>query len=237
VIVAGGDGSIHEAVNGMMRASGSATLGVIPIGTGNDFAKACNIPLYWEDAGILLADRLRNDAPSQLIDVGQMNDRYFVNSAGIGFDARVSHLAQHIRLPIGDLVYLVAVVRAIRHGLATPDVRVRFADESHEGPLTLVSINNGDWVGGMFQIAPMARNYDGELDLILATAMSRRRLLSFLPRLFNGTHLEQPEVTHARIKDAEIDAASPLVSHLDGEIQPPCSRFSIKTIEGGLRLL
>ncbi len=93
IIVAGGDGSVHEAVNGVLQADRPAALGVIPLGTGNDFAKACTMPPHWEDATILLADRIRSDAPSHNIDVGQMNDRYFANGAGIGFDAKVTGIA------------------------------------------------------------------------------------------------------------------------------------------------
>ena len=237
VIVAGGDGSIHEAVNGVLQADRPAALGVIPVGTGNDFAKACTMPPHWEDAAILLADRIRSDAPIHNIDVGQMNDRYFANGAGIGFDAKVTQAAERIRLPIGDLVYLAAVFQAMWDGVTTPDLRIDFGGESYAGQLTLANISNGDWVGGMFQIAPMARNDDGELDLVFAKPVGNWRLLGLLPRLMQGTHIGQPEVVHSRIKHCEIVATAPVPSHLDGELQPMYAEFSIQIIESGLRLL
>ena len=237
VIVVGGDGSIHEAVNGVLQAELPAALGVIPLGTGNDFAKACTMPPHWEDAAILLADRIRSNAPNHQIDVGQMNDRYFANGAGIGFDAKVTRTAENIRLPFGDLVYLIAVFQAMWEGITTPELRIDYGTDSYSGELTLANISNGDWVGGMFQIAPMARNDDGELDLVFAKPVGNWRLLGLIPRLIQGTHIGQPEVVHARIKHCEIVATAPVPSHLDGEVQPMYSEFSIQIIENGLRLL
>lgn len=237
VIVVGGDGSVHEAVNGLLRAGRAAGLGVIPIGTGNDFAKACDMPLHWQDAAMLLADRLRNRIPARLIDVGRMNGRYFANSAGIGFDAKVSQLAEQIHLPIGDLVYLIALAQAMWHGVTTSELQIKYGDCRYDGRLTLASIGNGSWVGGMFQIAPMARNDDGALDLVFVKPLSNWRILRLLPQLFRGTHIGQPEIVHAPVRSCQIMAAAPVASHLDGEAQPPCSKFSIDIIESGLRLL
>jgi diacylglycerol kinase (ATP) len=122
IVVAGGDGSIHEAVNGIMRADRHARLGVIPTGTGNDFAKACTIPLDWEHATRLLVDRLSADTILRRIDIGRMNDRFFANGAGIGFDAKVTQAARSYRWRIGDLVYLFAIFGCMLDGIATPDM-------------------------------------------------------------------------------------------------------------------
>ena len=89
----------------------------------------------------------------------------------------------------------------------------------------------------MFQIAPMARNDDGELDLVFLKPVSNWRMLGLLPKLMQGAHIAQPEVVHAPIKRCEIVATAPVPSHLDGEVQPMYSEFSIKIIESGLRLL
>jgi len=237
VIVAGGDGSVHEAVNGVMRARNSAALGVIPIGTGNDFAKACAMPPHWEDAAILLADRISSKAPDRRIDVGQMNDRYFANGAGIGFDAKVTLIAEKALLPIGDLAYLIAVFQAMWDGVITPKLRIDYDRQSYDGPMLLASINNGDWVGSMFQIAPMAKNDDGRLELVFAKPVTNWRLLCLLPKLMQGTHIGEPEIEHATIKRCNIFASAPVPSHLDGELQPMYSEFSIRIIESGLRLL
>lgn len=237
IIVAGGDGSIHEAVNGLMRSENNASIGLIPMGTGNDFAKACDIPLDWEDAARLLVERLRNGVPGKGIDVGRMNDRYFANSAGIGFDAKVTQIAESIRLEIGDFVYLLAVFRAMWDGVATSELHIDYDGGSYSGRITLASFANGDWVGGMFHIAPTASNDDGVFDLVIAKPVSRLRILGLLPRLMRGTHIEQPEILHAPIKRCHITADAPVPSHLDGEVQALSSEFSVRIIEKGLHLL
>ena len=237
LLVAGGDGSIHEVVNGILRSAEPVELGVIPVGTGNDFAKACTIPLDWREAVDALANRLTSGAEARRVDAGRMNDRYFANGAGIGFDAKVTTIARQIRWRIGDAVYLVAVFKALIDGVITPQVKMRFSDQAYEGPITLANFSNGAWVGGMFHVAPMAKNDDGHLDLILAKPVGRLRIMALLPKLMKGTHIEQPEITHASISQCELSATAPVPSHLDGEVQPPQSRFVIEVLRGALRLL
>ncbi|MEQ9562526.1 MAG: diacylglycerol kinase family lipid kinase, partial [Woeseiaceae bacterium] len=237
IIVAGGDGSIHEAVNGILRSESRPALGVIPIGTGNDFAKASDIPLHWEDAAILLAERIVAAATPREIDVGRMNQRFFANGAGVGFDAKVTGIAKSIRLPVGDIVYLLAVVQAMWDGVITPGLTIRYNNIVKHGPMTLANVSNGPWVGGMFLIAPDAKNDDGQLNLVVADPVSRMRILQLLPKLMNGTHIGQPEITADRILVCEIESSSPVPSHLDGEVQPLQSLFEIEILPGALRLL
>jgi len=237
VLVAGGDGSIHEAVNGIMRAKSSAALGVNPTGTGNDFAKACSIPLDWEHATRLLANRLAAHSVTRHIDVGRMNDRYFANGAGIGFDAKVTHIAKSNRWPIGDLVYLVAIFRCMIDGIATPELRISSDNLSFSGSVTLANISNGPWIGGMFHIAPMADNSDGTLELIIADPVSRVRILSLLPSLMRGQHVSEREITHASVRRLKIEASEPVPSHLDGEVQALDISFDIEVLPAALDLL
>jgi YegS/Rv2252/BmrU family lipid kinase len=237
IVVAGGDGSVHEAVNGIMRADNPARLGVIPSGTGNDFAKACHIPLDWEHATQLLAERIKVDATSRCIDIGRMNERYFANGAGIGFDAKVTKVARSYHWPIGDLVYLFAIFRCLVDGVATPDVTITSDELTTHGPITLASISNGAWVGGMFHIAPMADNSDGKLELLIATPVSRMRILSLLPKIISGKHLGESEVRHASVGRVTIDCSEEVPSHLDGEVGAPASRFVIEILPAALNLL
>ena len=237
IIVAGGDGSVHEAVNGIMVADGNASLGVIPTGTGNDFAKACDIPLDWEHAAQLLADRMASEHHLKDIDIGVMNDRYFANGAGIGFDAKVTRIARSYRLPIGDFVYLLAIFRGMMDGIATPRLRITSPELSWDGPATLASISNGPWIGGMFHIAPMAANDDGRLELLVAAPVTRRRIVALLPKLMGGTHMDESEIHHERVERLLIVASEPVDSHLDGEVQPLQRHFELALLPGALRLL
>lgn len=237
LVVAGGDGSIHEAVNGIMAANGAAKLGVIPVGTGNDFAKACSIPLDWQLAGQQLAQRLRDRTLLRRVDLGRMNSRYFANGAGIGFDAEVTRVARSIRWPLGDVVYLLAVLRCLVDGIATPQLSISGDGCSWAGPLTLANISNGPWVGGMFHIAPMADNADGHFDLLLAEPVSRRRILALLPLLRSGRHLDEPEIHHHAVGRLRVSSAAPVASHLDGEVQPFDTEFQIDILPASLGLL
>lgn len=237
VIVMGGDGSISEAVNGILARDKSVALGVIPAGTGNDFAKASTIPLYWEHAVALLADRITSGTPPRAVDVGVCNSRYFVNGAGIGFDAKVSVYASRLRIPIGDLVYVIALLWAMGGPTATPRMKITYGNDVVEGHFTLANVANGPWIGGMFNIVPEATNDDGLLDLVLAKAMGRRRIVSLLPKLLRGTHLSETDVLNASVRKCTIVAEEPVISQLDGEVQPPQTEFSFEIVPGELLLL
>jgi len=237
IIVAGGDGSIHEAVNGIMRAGGQARLGVIPTGTGNDFAKACGLSLDWELTARKLAARLVQETVGRKIDVGRMNDRFFANGAGVGFDARVSKAARAFRWPIGNLVYLIAIVRCMIDGIATPEITIEADTLQWRGPVTLTNVSNGPWVGGMFHIAPMAKNDDGRLELVVADPVSRLRLFSLLPKLIRGEHMNETEITHSGAQRITIESSAAMPSHLDGEIQALATRFEFEVLPGALTLL
>jgi diacylglycerol kinase (ATP) len=237
ILVAGGDGSVHAAVNGLQSSGKSAEVGVIPLGTNNDFAKACAIPSHWEDAAMLLVDRLKNSMPARPVDIGRMNDRFFVNDAGIGFDAKITGIARNLRFPIADLVYPAATVQALWRGVSTHEVTVHFDNETFNGEITMISVSNGPWIGGMFHIAPSAINDDGVLDLLLTRSVSRLRIVALLPKLIAGTHIGEPEFSHTRITRCEIVATEPLPCQLDGELQPLQNRFQIDLLPGALPLL
>lgn len=237
LVVAGGDGSVHEAVNGLLAIGAGAALGVIPSGTGNDFAKAADIPLDWETATQLLADRIVNDAMPRTVDAGRMNTRYFANGAGIGFDAKVTRIARSFRWPIGDVVYLFAIFRAMRGGVATPELTIQAGTFEFSGPVTLASVSNGPWIGGMFHIAPMARNDDGKLELLIVDPVSRLRITALLPKLMQGQHMGEPELRHTRVTQVTIRCAEDLPSHLDGEVQPLARLFDVEILPDALQLL
>jgi YegS/Rv2252/BmrU family lipid kinase len=226
-----------EAVNGIMRADRRARLGVIPTGTGNDFAKACAIPLDWEHASLLLADRLAADVKFRCIDIGRMNDRFFANGAGIGFDAKVTRVARSYRWPVGDLVYLFAIFRCMVDDITTPDVTITADGLQWSGAVTLANVSNGAWIGGMFHIAPTADNSDGRLELLIAGPVSRLRILSLLPKLIRGRHMGEREISHASVRRVQIVASAPVPSHLDGEVGAFDKRYDIEILPAALDLL
>lgn len=237
IIVVGGDGSVHEAVNGLRRSDAETIFSLIPSGTGNDFAKASGISLDWQEAARSLLQRIRSNDAARSVDLGRMNDRYFANGVGIGFDAKVTRIARSIRWPIGNLVYLVALLRCLYGGVASPHLEIRGNNMRFDGPVTLATVCNGSWVGGLFHIAPRADNADTRLDLLVAAPVSRLRILALLPKLMRGMHLDEPEVTHELVSAVTISAAAPVESHIDGEVQTPQQRFEFEVLPGRLKLL
>ncbi len=237
ILVAGGDGTFHEAINGLLRAGGER-IGLLPVGTGNDFAKSAGIPADAVTAAKALADRLSTGQSLGRFDAGQCNDRYFHNGAGIGIDAKVARIASTIRLPIGDLVYAWGILRCLVDGIATPSMRITVEDVVvWEGPATLANIANGRWVGSQFLIAPDANLADGELDLVIADAVTRCRVVSLLPLLLDGRHVDAPEVSVRRVRTLQVDCETPVIAHLDGEVQPATDHFDIRCLDGALHLL
>lgn len=237
ILLAGGDGSIYEAANGVLRSRNDAAIGIIPTGTGNDFAKAADIPLDWETACVLLADRMSSNAPARRIDAGRMNDRFFVNGVGIGFDAKVTSIARTYRWPIGDFVYLLGIFSAMLDGIATPNLSIHSDDFEFEGPVTLASVCNGPYLGGMFHFAPMADNADGKLELLVVAPVTRRRIVSLLPKLMRGEHMNEAEVTHVSVRRLVIESEEAMPSHLDGEVQAFSTHFEIEILPEALRLI
>ncbi len=237
IVVGGGDGSVHEAVNGILESGKPAALGLVPTGSGNDFAKACGIDPDWQDAALALADRIAAHVEPRPCDVGRCNGKYFANGVGIGFDAVVTRYSTDVRLPLGKLVYVVGLLRALVGGVVTPALTIRGNGFHYTGRATLANIANGPWLGGQFRIAPAADNSDGMLDLVLAEPVTRLRVLELLPLLKAGTHVDEPEVRHARVSHVTVECGEAIPSHLDGEVQPLAARFEIDVLPGALRLL
>ncbi|HWP94600.1 MAG TPA: diacylglycerol kinase family protein [Gammaproteobacteria bacterium] len=214
VIVAGGDGSVFEAVNGLVRAGHHTTaLGVIPIGTGNDFVKMLGIPRDWKAA----CDRIVA-SERRLVDIGRCNGRYFANGVGIGFDAQVALEANRLPFLHGTAVYAAALIKTLLLRYSTPTVRIEHDGGVREGKITLVAAANGRCYGGAFRIAPEARIDDGLLELAIADRLSRFGILRLVPHVLAGTHAGKPGVTMLRTRRLRVTSRTPLVVHADGEI-------------------
>ncbi len=177
VIFAGGDGSVHEAVNGWMQAGGGAPLAIVPVGTGNDFTKMLSSDPDWREACRRIAH-----GQTRSIDIGRCNDFYFANTLGIGFDAQVAMAAGRVQYLRGNLVYAVALLQTLLFAHQTPVVRVSHAGVTLATPITLVAVNNGRVEGGAFVVAPDAQIDDGLLDVVVAGPLSRLGILMLVPK-------------------------------------------------------
>lgn len=214
VVALGGDGTSHEVANGLLSSGNSeVALGMIPIGTGNDFADMFDTPTDLAQVAL----RIR-EGKTRLIDVGWINDRYFVNIVGVGFDALVSIQALKIQHVLrGFPLYLAAVFITLKE-YQIPHITVEFDGERLSMPMTMINVANGKREGGGFLIAPDAQNDDGIFDICLARGLGRLGILRLLPEVIKGTHVDKEPVTMAKAKRVILDSPDPLPVHADGEI-------------------
>jgi diacylglycerol kinase (ATP) len=214
IIVVGGDGSINEATNGILSSTQpDCPLGIIPLGSGNDFVKMLGLDMDWQTA----CDRtLSGDA--RRVDVGQIGDRYFTNGIGIGFDAECAVIAGRRRWLGSDLMYAAALAEVLLLHRGNPELTITADGETFTQKALLVAAANGRCYGGSFHLAPDASLEDGMLDLLVAGDLGRLGIMGLVPQVMRGTHLDHPQVIHRNIKELSVSADRPLVVHADGEI-------------------
>ena len=209
VCVAGGDGTVHEVINGLMP--DPVPLVVVPAGSGNDFASLFACPTTPRQ----LVEVLRAGA-GVYTDVIDCGIRYCANSVGIGFEALVTKRSLGIRYLRGLPLYLAAAVRAlVRYDC--PPMTIQLDAEVITGERLMVSVGNGARAGGGFYLTPDARADDGRIDLCIVRPMGRLRILALLPRSIPGRHTGVRGVDMHRSRQATVTAERPFHMHIDGE--------------------
>ena len=211
VVAAGGDGTINEIVNGLLHSD--LPLGLVPLGTGNDWAKMWNLP---PDRPHAAAERLRS-ATVRAVDVGCVNGRAFLNGVGVGFDAQIAIEAAQIRRLSGVAVYMAALLRALVRYRA-PRMRVAWDGNVLHKRLLLSAVGNGRCIGGSFWLTPNALVNDGLLDLCLIDALRIDEIARHIGKVLRGTHTELRQVHMARAASITITSSDPLPVHADGEV-------------------
>ncbi|MBM2842321.1 MAG: DAGKc protein [Anaerolineales bacterium] len=216
IVVAGGDGTLGEVLNGMTRAHPEGVLGpigVLPLGTANDLVHNLGLPLELEAAAAaIVAGRTRR------IDLGQANDWVFANNSAVGLEPVVTQYNIRMVRWRGLLRYLVAALRAIND---RPVWRMRLAWDggAFEGPISLVSVGNGVVTGGLFRMAPAALPDDGRLTFVFGFAATRRKMLGLLPRTISGTFVDDPAVQQHHTTRLTLESTTPTPLQADGEIR------------------
>jgi len=203
----------------------AGTLGVIPVGSGNDFATMVGIP-----ANMAAAVKLLEHQRLRLVDVGsadiirgsQVLRRYFDNNMGIGLEAQVTLESYKIRRLRGTLLYVTAAIRALLKK-KSPHMHIRWELEggeegSHEKTTLLVSVGNSPRTGGGFYLTPDARLDDKLLDVAIAEDLSKPRVLALLPRALVGKHTTHPAVTMLRIQKLIVQVPEGAPVQMDGEV-------------------
>jgi diacylglycerol kinase (ATP) len=218
VIAVGGDGTVQEAVNGLLDAGAATTLGIVPVGTGNDLARSLRLPRDPADAWTAAIGRA-----STTIDVaralgGGGRTRWFASAGGVGFDAEVARAMTRRRgWQRGPAGYLVTALSQLR-GYANRPVRITLDDgETLERRILLVAVSNGEYYGGGMHIAPGALVDDGLMDLCIVGDIGRLAALAQLPNLYRGRHTDHPAVEMRRTRALIVEGDADTLVHLDGE--------------------
>ncbi|MGH7461184.1 MAG: diacylglycerol/lipid kinase family protein [Longimicrobiales bacterium] len=223
IVAAGGDGTVHDVVNGIMQAApdGSCALGLIPVGTGNDFVKV--VPGTRQRR--LAYDTIAR-GHTERYDVGRVrwdnSEEYFINGMGTGIDVEVVRQLKRVPQLPGPLKYLLALLRALVR-FRPVALRARLDEHQLEQRIMIIALGNGTCQGGGFYLAPDASPQDGLFDACVVDRLSPRGILQVLPRIMRGTQRGHPAVLMRTTRTARFEATDgrPLFFHLDGELREP----------------
>ena len=216
VISVGGDGTLFETINGLAQADPAlaTSVGVIPVGTGNSFAKDLDISTLETAVSRICKGETRK------VDLGHFNcdtgSYYFINVLGFGFVADVAQKAAAYKR-FGSLSYVIGLFSVIR-SLSFYQLELTIDGKKHERENCLVEICNSTKTGGDMIIAPDARIDDGLLDVIVLNKITRTRLLRAFPKIFKGSHVALPEVDTFKAINISAVTSSPKTCTPDGEV-------------------
>ena len=220
IIACGGDGTISEVANGILSSGKDAELGILPSGTGGDFRRTLEIPSRTRDAA-----RILRTGRSVRIDVGRVSytdhngsdaTRYFVGVASCGMSTRVIE-----RVKTDEVSFVSALLKtAMRNAPVRLLVQL---DDSHERHLVVLNlcIANARYFGGGMKIAPDAKLTDGKLDVISIGDLTAMKIFTSAPRIYTGSHLSMPEVSHALARKITVRASdrnAEVALEVDGEL-------------------
>jgi diacylglycerol kinase (ATP) len=255
VIAVGGDGTVHEVVNGLLRASSEGetiALGVVPLGNGDDFAKM--IPPQTTIGGKVfdwhIAIEKIAQGQTKLFDVGRMSGdqlrskqdnkpQYFMNGMDIGFGAQAA--LNFTKVPsflTGMAAYLAAIMKTLID-YRIPKVSIQIDDQkAFEQSTTMTAITNGRCFGSGFWVCPEAQVDDGLLDVMVTQSVGRLKILRLIPKIMKGTHVNEPILKNYRARRVVIKSQQPLVVEADGEIPYPQTRhLEVQILDKKLRVI
>jgi diacylglycerol kinase (ATP) len=209
LVVCGGDGMVHIAVQALVDSD--ASLGIIPAGSGNDVARYLGIPRNdpQRAADIVVGSHTRT------IDLARVGDRHFVTVLAAGFDSKVNERANGLRWPKGQMRYNLATLAELRVFEPLPYV-LELDGETRRLDAMLVAVGNGPSFGGGLRITHGAEIDDGMLDVVIIKPMSKLQLVRTYPKLYTGKHVTHPQYEHHRVRSVTV-AAPGIVAYADGE--------------------
>lgn len=209
----GGDGTINEIVNGMIGSN--SVLGVIPAGSGNDFIRSINDEKEYEN---ILVNTIEGDVKK--IDLGMVNERYFINIASVGLDADIVYNARRLkRIPFtpAGLAYLLSIfITVFRY--QSKELKIRINDREFSSKTLLMTASNGKYYGGGMKVTPEARINDGKFDICHIRETSKLRILTLFPKLIKGEHGKIEEIAFYKGEEVAISSEDTMSLNIDGEL-------------------
>ncbi|MFO0801022.1 MAG: diacylglycerol kinase family protein [Gemmataceae bacterium] len=239
VVAAGGDGTVHEVANGLIRSGRrDVVFSTWPVGSANDYAYTLGLTAWWAKRG--------ENPPTETLDVdvarvtAGRRERYAVNAAGVGFNGMVTVESRKIRSLRGMPLYTLAFLRAMVRHFATPKMRVRFDDTEVYGPTLALTLCLAQREGG-FPLMPAADLTDGRLDYMLATKLRRWHLIRYLPAMATGKlPTNHPLIRLGRSGHVAVVSEAPLCAHADGELvcvpADGLKELAVEVLPGRLRV-
>ena len=215
VVAIGGDGTVNETVNGLMRLPEPArpAFGLVPDGTGNDYAYLLGL----RPGDLTGAARALVAGATRVLDAGEVNGRFFANSVGLGFDGAVAEAASKVRYLKGFPAYLWSVFTVLREW-SNFELTLTVDGRELEGRAFLAAVAVGPRSGGGFLLAPDAQPDDGLFDVCRLGDLGKGEALMHLPKALDGSHVKLPWTTILRAQDVTLASDRPLTAHIDGNL-------------------
>jgi len=223
IVALGGDGTVHEIVNGLMKveAAHRPRLGIVPIGSGNDFAHSIGIQMNPPVAmQRVFAGTPRPVDIARIVD-GAGRTEYFDNTLGIGFPAAVNIRSRQLIGIYGFMMYFTATLLTIARNFDAVPMKVNYDGGVLDQRILMLTVGNSPREGGGFMSLPEAKLDDGMLEFLYVGQISQVRMLQLLPKFMNATHVKEKDVKFARTSKMVVDADRALPIHCDGELFAP----------------
>jgi diacylglycerol kinase (ATP) len=234
LVAVGGDGTWGNVADAIIASRADCRLALIAAGTGNDFAKTVGAPMR----DIPLTARLAVEGPDVRVDAGRIEDQYFLNIAGFGFDIAVLEDIPSIKLLKGDALYVYSALRQIvGYGGVEIDVATAAGRRGNLRHLMLIIANARNF-GGTFKIAPNASLFDGKLDAITIYDAPALKRLGLFAAAVKGTHVTKPGVNVEQAATFSLTFAAPPAYETDGEYrQARSAELEVSCVPGALRVV
>ena len=233
IVAVGGDGTCARVANAILKSERECALAVFPCGTGNDFAKTLGLIDYKPEklAALVVA------GSATRIDVGRIDDEYFINSCGFGFAASVLKATKEVRFLKGDAIYMYSALRQL-FTYRGVEVSPNGVSGVKRGRMLMVTVSNGRSLGGAFKIAPHASVLDGRLEACFFGDSNVVERVKLFVGAMRGTHVGMPSVSAASVQQLALTFPSSPLMEMDGELRVAQSRtVELQCVPGALSVV